>query len=219
MEGSLDSTLDSFDFDLNSSWDVYFSRNDIEDWDSRLTYVTSFKTIKEFWAVYNHLKLPCHLRQGWDYMIFRTGIAPNWECDANKQGGRCMLEIPKSQRNSDLNNKWLETLLALIGEQLSENPDDVTGAVVQSRKKQDRISIWTRKDDGSAKRVARIYQDAVYAGQGSIKFRSHASVRSASQSSQSCNSQKAIVKDCRKNQSMDHRRMSRTQGTAFIVGK
>mgnify|MGYP000576030857 CR=1 FL=1 len=59
------------DMKLDSSWDVYFLRNDVEDWSNRLVYVTSFDTIKGFWAVYQHMKLPSHLPQGCDYMIFK----------------------------------------------------------------------------------------------------------------------------------------------------
>ena len=54
----------------------------------RLVYVTSFNTVQGFWAVYQHLKLPSHLRQGCDYMFFRSGIQPYWESKENKNGGR-----------------------------------------------------------------------------------------------------------------------------------
>jgi hypothetical protein len=35
-----------FDFELTSAWDIYFSRNDKENWDERLVYVGTFKTVK-----------------------------------------------------------------------------------------------------------------------------------------------------------------------------
>jgi len=137
----------------------------------RLVYVTSFNTVQGFWAVYQHLKLPSHLRQGCDYMFFRSGIQPYWESKENKNGGRVLLEIKKQNRNSELVSKWLETLLALIGEQLSE-PSDINGAVVQSRRQADRISVWTRSSDESMRQVAENYQKLVKSSTG-LKFQSH----------------------------------------------
>ena len=157
---------------LSSSWDMYFSRNDVENYDERLVYVATVSTIGEFWALYQHLKLPQFLRQGCDYMFFRSGIQPYWESKENKAGGRWMLEIPKAQRNTQLSDKWLETLLALVGEQLSKNSSEVNGAVVQSRRQQDRISVWTSTDDETAKRIGNRYQRCVQSTFG-LKFQSH----------------------------------------------
>lgn len=161
-----------FDFELTSAWDIYFSRNDKENWDERLVYVGTFKTVKEFWALYQHLKLPQHLSQGCDYLVFRSGVEPYWESEHNKNGGRWNLEIKKAQRNEQLNDKWLNTLLALIGEQLSDEISCVNGAMVQSRKQQDRISVWTRCTETPAKRVGFHYQQAVQSQTG-LKFQSH----------------------------------------------
>jgi len=168
---SISSIASETDFELNSAWDVYFSRNDVQNYDERLVYVTSFNTVQGFWAVYQHLKLPSHLRQGCDYMFFRSGIQPYWESKENKNGGRVLLEIKKQNRNSELVSKWLETLLALIGEQLSE-PSDINGAVVQSRRQADRISVWTRSSDESMRQVAENYQKLVKSSTG-LKFQSH----------------------------------------------
>merc|ERR1712064_67241 len=113
---------------LNSTWDVYYLRNDVgANWDDRLVKVASFGTILEFWAVYLYLKLPNQLAAGCDYMIFRDGIKPEWTDPNNQNGGRWLIEIDRKQRNEQLNDKWLETLLAVIGEQLEpEDAEDDT---------------------------------------------------------------------------------------------
>lgn len=172
---SMSSSSDAFDpltLPLHSSWDVYFSRNDVENWDERLVFLRTIRTIGDFWSLYHHTKLPTFLRQGCDYMFFRAGIQPKWEAEENKRGGRLMVEIPKANRNAQLTDKWLETLLALVGEQLSENPGDVTGAVVQSRRQQDRISVWTSMDDEPARKIGYNYQRLVQSASG-VKFQSH----------------------------------------------
>ena len=48
-------------------------------------------------------------------MIFRDGIKPEWTDPNNQNGGRWLIEIDRKQRNEQLNDKWLETLLAVIG--------------------------------------------------------------------------------------------------------
>lgn len=54
-----------------------------------------------------------------------------------------MIEMDKTDRNQYLNDMWLETLLAIIGETLSDT-NQVNGAVVQSRRGKDKLSIWLR---------------------------------------------------------------------------
>ena len=49
-------------------------------------------------------------------MVFRDGIKPEWTDKMNVDGGRWLLEIDRQYRNEQLNSKWLETLLAIIGE-------------------------------------------------------------------------------------------------------
>lgn len=162
------------DMKLQSSWDVYFLRNDVNEWDDRLVYVTTFNTVKGFWAMYQHMKLPSHLPQGCDYMIFRSGIAPCWENNENIKGGRWMCELDRTLRNEQLDSKWLETLLGLIGEQMDETGVQINGAVVQSRKKIDRISIWLRdcEDDYETKDIGQKYYDLIRAD-GGLKFQTH----------------------------------------------
>lgn len=149
------------DFKLSSTWDVYYSRNDVENWNDRLVNVTSFSTVREFWAVYHHLALPSNLPAGCDYMIFRRGVAPLWENKENHDGGRWSFQMRKNESKINLDDKWLETLLALIGEQLSTKSTQVNGAIVQSRRQKDRIAIWTTDCENHAKNVGTIYQNLV----------------------------------------------------------
>ena len=57
------------DVKLNSAWDFYYTRNDVENYEERLVYVASFATVKEFWALYHHIKLPAYLPQGKELLI------------------------------------------------------------------------------------------------------------------------------------------------------
>lgn len=64
--------------------------------------------------LYHHIKLPSELRQGHDYAVFKQGIRPMWEDDANKMGGRWLVSLEKKQRNSDLDRFWLDTVSKLV---------------------------------------------------------------------------------------------------------
>lgn len=94
-------------------------------------------------SLYNHIKLASELRQGCDYSMFKQGIRPMWEDDANKKGGRWLISLEKKQRNNELDRFWLEVLLCMIGEAFNEFSDDVCGAVVNIRPKGDKIGVWT----------------------------------------------------------------------------
>lgn len=46
--------------------------------------------------------------------FFQQGIKPMWEDSRNKQGGRWLINVNKSQRMTDLNNYWLEIVSIYI---------------------------------------------------------------------------------------------------------
>ena len=101
---------------LECSWDLwYLSADKQKEWDERLTRLMTFQTVEDFWALYHHVQLPSKLPVGSDYMLFKTGIPPKWEDKRNQEGGKWTIETTKNYR-SHLDNSWLETLLAVIGE-------------------------------------------------------------------------------------------------------
>ena len=59
------------DFPLNSSWDVYTTRPEATEWADKLVKIASFNSVQQFWAIYQHLKLPSYLRYHHDYYVFR----------------------------------------------------------------------------------------------------------------------------------------------------
>ncbi|OWF39380.1 eukaryotic translation initiation factor 4E-like [Mizuhopecten yessoensis] len=130
---------------LQNKWALWFFKNDrTKEWTANLKLVTSFDTVEDFWALYNHVQKASKLPSGCDYSLFKDGIQPMWEDAQNKDGGRWLINLNKQQRHSDLDNFWLETLLCLIGESFEEFSDDVNGAVVNVRNKGDKLSLWTR---------------------------------------------------------------------------
>ncbi|KAI8429265.1 hypothetical protein MSG28_007771 [Choristoneura fumiferana] len=94
---------------LQNTWSLWFYDNDRnKTWEENLIELTTFDTVEDFWRLYHHIKLPSELRQGHDYAVFKQGIRPMWEDDANKMGGRWLISLEKKQRNSDLDRFWLD---------------------------------------------------------------------------------------------------------------
>lgn len=106
-------------------------------WEDMQNIVTTFDTVEDFWSLFNHIKQPAEIKSGNDYSLFKDGIRPMWEDDANKHGGRWVLAIGRNQKE-ELNKLWLDTVLCLIGEAF-DNGDEVCGAVVNVRNKGDKI--------------------------------------------------------------------------------
>ncbi|KAG1696681.1 Eukaryotic translation initiation factor 4E [Nymphon striatum] len=129
---------------LQNRWTLWFFKNDTsKQWSENLCKITSFDTVEDFWALYNHIELASKISHRCDYSLFKDGVKPMWEDDRNKKGGRWLINLTKAQRSRDLDNFWLETLLCLIGETFEDVSDDICGAVVNVRIKGDKIGVWT----------------------------------------------------------------------------
>lgn len=134
---------------LNSEWTLWYLETDrSKSWEEMLHEVASFNTVENFWSLINHIKTPSEIKMGSDYCLFKKGIRPMWEDEANVRGGRWVITLNKSNK-SDLDNFWLDTLLVLIGESC-EHSNELCGAVVNIRGKNNKISIWTANGSNEA---------------------------------------------------------------------
>ena len=66
--GQNDEIQNYLNLKLDSKWNFYYLRNDRglpdnSNWNDRLEYIATFETIGEFWATYQHIKLPSYLPQ------------------------------------------------------------------------------------------------------------------------------------------------------------
>lgn len=132
---------------LQNSWTIWYDnpgkRSNQASWGDHLKKITTFSFVEDFWRVFNNLKPASTLAQGSNYHIFKEHIEPKWEDAANSKGGKWTVSIPPKNRNSSLDQMWLWTVLAVIGETF-DSPDDVCGLVVSVRKAGDRVQIWTK---------------------------------------------------------------------------
>ncbi|XP_002099756.2 eukaryotic translation initiation factor NCBP [Drosophila yakuba] len=139
---------------LNSCWTLWYLENDrTKSWEDMLHEVTSFDTVENFWSLITHIKPPSELKVGSDYCMFKKGVRPMWEDEANVHGGRWVINLNKNTK-LDLDNFWMDSMLCLIGE-ACEHADTLCGVVVNIRGKTNKISIWTA-DGGNEAAVLEI---------------------------------------------------------------
>lgn len=122
-----------------------FSAVESGDYEAGLTVIGEFDTVESFCRYFNWLKPPSKLERNSNYHLFKSGIKPMWEDEANANGGKWVLTMKNNPALLDRCWSWLA--MALVGEEL-EDTDEICGAVVSLRSKVDRIQVWTRgKDD------------------------------------------------------------------------
>ncbi|KAH8825942.1 translation initiation factor eIF4e [Flagelloscypha sp. PMI_526] len=115
---------------------------DTDDYEAGLTVVGNFKTVETFCRYFNWLKPPSHLPKNSNYHLFKKGIKPMWEDPANQEGGKWVLTMRNQPQLLD--RCWSYLSMALVGQEIEEDGDEICGAVVSVRGKVDRIQLWTR---------------------------------------------------------------------------
>jgi translation initiation factor 4E len=141
---------------LHKTWSFWYIKNDRsnKDWKDNLMKLIDVAYIEDFWSMYRHLVQPSNLETGADLALFKQGIKPMWEDVENKDGGRWLLTFnSQSRKNNELDEVWLNSILALIGDNFCGDAgveeslhlcDDINGICVQNRPKIDKLSLWTR---------------------------------------------------------------------------
>ncbi|CAA2992615.1 eukaryotic translation initiation factor [Olea europaea var. sylvestris] len=109
-------------------------------WGSSLRKVYTFDTVEEFWCLYDQIFRPSKLPTIAEFHLFKAGMEPKWEDPECANGGKWTVT---SNRKDNLENMWLETLMALIGEQFDE-AEEICGVVASVRQRQDKLSLWTK---------------------------------------------------------------------------
>ena len=80
-----------------------------------------FGTCEQFWAIYSHLVKPGELASHSDFHLFKMGIKPMWEDEANKFGGKWIVRLRKGLSS----RCWENLVLAMLGEQFIAKEEQV----------------------------------------------------------------------------------------------
>jgi len=132
---------------LSNRWTLWFTKPPSgkgDNWNDLLKEVITFESVEEFWGVYNNIAPVSELALKSDYHLFKEGVRPEWEDPQNKHGGKWSYQF-KEKRQVNIDELWLHTMLAAIGETLEDEHDgEVMGVVVNIRKAFFRVGVWTR---------------------------------------------------------------------------
>jgi len=126
---------------LSHTWTLWYSAaNRKLSWRKNQIKIFSISTIEDFWLMYNQLQPASCLPNGHTYSVFRDGILPDREEVDNRDGGKWMLNCPKSERDERFDNKWLNVLFMIMEEDKFDRL--ITGAEACVRLSEDRLEVW-----------------------------------------------------------------------------
>jgi translation initiation factor 4E len=150
-----DSTAGPSEHTLKSTWTLFYRppTNKYSDYEKSTIKLASISTVESFWTIYSHLKRPSTLPSVSDYHIFKEGIRPVWEDEANKRGGKWIIRLKKGVAD----RYWEDLLLAIVGDQFMEAGEEVCGAVLSVRSGEDVLSVWTKIDGGRNIKIRYVY--------------------------------------------------------------
>ena len=112
-----------------------------EEYTEMIKSVTEMSTLSEFQKIYSFLKKPENSSVGLEISLFKNGIKPVWEEEANYNGGKVNIKLKKEMSN----NIWDELVVRFAGNTLPEiNNDDVNGILFSVKYNFIAIQIWTK---------------------------------------------------------------------------
>ncbi|XP_031568324.1 eukaryotic translation initiation factor 4E type 2-like isoform X2 [Actinia tenebrosa] len=114
-------------------------------YENNIKIVGKFASVEQFWAFYSYMVMPGELTAHCDIHLFKDGIKPIWEDEANKGGGKWIVRLRKGLAS----RCWENLVLAMLGEQFMVG-SEVCGAVISIRFQEDIISIWNRNASDQA---------------------------------------------------------------------
>jgi translation initiation factor 4E len=103
--------------------------------------LVEFSNLDDFFEHYQYLKKPDEAKTGLEISLFKNGIKPMWEEEANKVGGKVTLKLKKDMSNYI----WDELVLRLIGNSYPEvDNNEINGVMFSVKKDFNIIQIWFR---------------------------------------------------------------------------
>ena len=108
---------------LDVAFSCRFYKNDTSlPWIENLKEIATVSYIEDFWATQNQLYDASALSIGSDYHLFKEGIKPMWEDEANRGGGRWLYNSVRSVRAEAVGGKRDGILLIFCSREARETP-------------------------------------------------------------------------------------------------
>jgi translation initiation factor 4E len=122
-------------------WEQVVQEGKKENYADATRKVTKFNTVQEFWGIWNGLPQPSELLEQKRIMrdqsngaavavdalmIFKEGIAPEWEDPKNANGGHFQIQMKPNVGGGQIDEYWNNVVLGMVGGTL-EPADMITG--------------------------------------------------------------------------------------------
>ena len=102
------------------------------------TRVGVFRTIEQFWGVFNIL--PKHSFHLGMFFVMRDNVRPMWEDSHNRHGGCWSYKIGIN----DVFPLWVDLAVHLVSERITEDPYLINGISISPKKGFCIVKIWNR---------------------------------------------------------------------------
>lgn len=173
-------------FPLHDTWTFGYIKNDnsATSWDQNIKEIVDVSYVEDFWSVMNNLLTPSMMSSLGDVTFFKKGIRPMWEDAENKNGGSWLHQIginahPQfTKKQYDVDEFWMETLIALVGDNFCAHKDGpfgepassstedehicdaISGLYVSHRGKAWKLALWTKnyKDEKTTRLIGKMWK-------------------------------------------------------------
>lgn len=122
----------------------------VENYVEFIQKMRSFQTKQQFDSIVHSFTKPSNMvfkrdenkepKYKCDYFVFKSGVKPQWEDEANKHGGKWTIRLPRTHAAS-WDNCWYQMLLAVILDELPGRNN--CGVELNVRGNVARLSLWT----------------------------------------------------------------------------
>ncbi|XP_045569523.1 eukaryotic translation initiation factor 4E type 2, partial [Salmo salar] len=86
---------------LQYNYTLWYSRRtpsrpaNTQSYEQNIRQIGTVASVEQFWKFYSHLVRPGDLTGHSDFHLFKEGIKPMWEDEANKNGGKWIIRLRK----------------------------------------------------------------------------------------------------------------------------
>ncbi|KAG8345350.1 putative EIF4e-like protein [Trypanosoma vivax] len=161
-------------------------------WLDQVRSVGLFDTAEGFWGIVSCTLTPSQLLAGFTYYLFRRNIAPIWEHEANRRGGRWIASFQQTphalesatkggsaadaQRLS-IDEAWESLCTEMIAEQIPCDETEICGVAVRRRERGHawKLSLWTRNalDSETQIRIGEFVKKLLNLDDGALQYLVH----------------------------------------------
>ena len=129
---------------------IVYKLQSAEDWmsDYRPLVSEPITTVEQFWAIYDHQPSLATLDYGNIYSMFRDGILPVWEHEANANGYSIVLYLNKTNTIDFITKLYQNSLLILIGNSC-DFCGNLNGCTFERKTGGNKVVFWMAKSAGS----------------------------------------------------------------------